>query len=323
MSVQAHIRPARGRGFTLVELLVVIGIIAVLIAILLPALQAARRQASQVQCASNMKQIAMAMLMYIDQSKGNHPPAIIAPNVTGSGYPHGWWWCNELVKQGYIKAPNVYESPGLTIADRKFNRMNVFRCPEGVDEDSGQGGFNLAEAYPTHSDNNKFAIGNDTGSYAGSAIEGMGVASWYQLNSRATQPGTGEWPAGGKVCPFVAFDNANAAIPGAFARPGFQRKLSRIKKAGEFVMVIEAANHNWVDQKTSTTYPYIFLRRLGARHGKKTADGANAYTNFAFFDGHVALYPTEPYSKRQASGGNDNALIDFWTETIFYLKNQR
>ena len=70
ISADGHIR-GRRRAFTLVELLVVIGIIAVLIAILLPALNAARRQASAVQCASNMRQIATAMLMYIDAHKGN------------------------------------------------------------------------------------------------------------------------------------------------------------------------------------------------------------------------------------------------------------
>src|SRR6478672_6462578 len=64
-----------GNGFTLVELLVVIGIIAVLVGILLPALNKARRSAATVQCSSNMKQIATAMLQYIANSKGKFPPS--------------------------------------------------------------------------------------------------------------------------------------------------------------------------------------------------------------------------------------------------------
>jgi prepilin-type N-terminal cleavage/methylation domain-containing protein len=67
------------RGFSLIEILVVIGIISLLLGILLPALERAREQTNTVRCASNLSQIGVALLIYSNQNHGHYPRTIYDP----------------------------------------------------------------------------------------------------------------------------------------------------------------------------------------------------------------------------------------------------
>jgi prepilin-type N-terminal cleavage/methylation domain-containing protein/prepilin-type processing-associated H-X9-DG protein len=72
------------RGFTLVELLVVVAVIGLLVALLLPAFTAARNSARRIDCATRLRQIGLAMANYVDQQgpAGRYPDAAQLPSVT-------------------------------------------------------------------------------------------------------------------------------------------------------------------------------------------------------------------------------------------------
>lgn len=112
-------------AFTLVELLVVIGIIALLISILLPALNSARESANVVKCASNMRQIGLAFAQYAADWKGSYPPGItpLDDSVTGLRNENTWIQVDRVGKyfKNYAILPQDND-PNLTAFDaRRFN----------------------------------------------------------------------------------------------------------------------------------------------------------------------------------------------------------
>ena len=103
------------RAFTLVELLVVIGIIGLLIAFLMPALGKAREQSIRIKCASNLRQIGIGAMAYAADNKGALPynesanPFYVA-NRSGSGR-----WADSRPRwQKYVKSVDCFYCPGFT-----------------------------------------------------------------------------------------------------------------------------------------------------------------------------------------------------------------
>ena len=128
-------RPGRERGFTLVELGVVIAIIAVLIALLLPAVQSSREQARRAQCANNLLQIGLALASY-EASHRVLPPGVVDAtdpvDDAPTGYRFGWiarllpHLERPTLANNLNFAEGVYSDVQITA---RLIRVNVLICP--------------------------------------------------------------------------------------------------------------------------------------------------------------------------------------------------
>ena len=122
--------PTRRRAFTLIELLVVISIIGVLVALLLPAVQAAREAARRARCSNNLKQVGLAMHAY----HGNH-------NILPSGYVYqkgygtgGFGWASMIlphIEQAPLFASINFDLPAWSSVNSTacVTRLDFYQCP--------------------------------------------------------------------------------------------------------------------------------------------------------------------------------------------------
>ncbi len=186
-----------GRGFTLIELLVVIAIIAVLVSLLLPAVQQARESARRTQCKNNLKQIGLALHNYHD-THGSFPPACLAMSYAGAAYTQGnpepsrtavtggWGWTVFVLP--YIDQANLYNAlapngnnfPSVPTALTR-TILPIFICPSDpsgpIVTSTPLGGDGLSSG---HAKSSYPAIfGSTTVNYVNTATRAQRGMFWY------------------------------------------------------------------------------------------------------------------------------------------------
>ncbi|MDB5313217.1 MAG: prepilin-type cleavage/methylation protein [Gemmataceae bacterium] len=128
-------RIVRPRGFTLIELLVVIAIIAILIGLLLPAVQKVREAAARAKCSNNLKQLGLAFHNYANSNNDKFPPAYIFTTSPSNAHAWGVYLLpyieqDNLFKQYNLNVPFVAGGNAAVIA----TPVKTFVCPSNPDQ---------------------------------------------------------------------------------------------------------------------------------------------------------------------------------------------
>ncbi len=299
-------------AFTLVELLVVIAIIGILIALLLPAVQAAREAARRMSCANHLKQLGLALHNYHDTYK-RFPFGTRQDDPSNPRRPNYPWEAGNhrkgsmLVKLlPYIEQAPLYQSldfkgdvnAQLAVLGFGPGEPPTIRCPSGTYENSSTGQSNYApsmgnQAMPGRSctayPGNNFGNGPVAHGSTGNGAQVSGVFSrysWWSAKFRDITDGTSNVIAMGEILPYCGDHHR-----GGWANP----------------------NALW----TATTAPINFPTCPDVAPGFEGTDGCNAHGNWQTSQGYKSKHP----GGAQFVFGDGS--VHFLAETIDYITYQR